>query len=79
VAVSLRALLVEYGRTWIIDEGSGGGWYAVRRVDLSDHYRRRGLSNVRGGRNLAELERHLAEETRLEGTAWARPPLRRAV
>jgi hypothetical protein len=79
MSVTLRSLRVEYGQTWIIDEGAGGGWYAVRRVDLSDYYRRRGLSNVRCGRDLEELGRHLAQEARLEGSAWTRPALRRVV
>jgi hypothetical protein len=73
--VTLRSVRAEYGRTWIIDEGAGGGWYAVRRVDLSDHYRQRGLSTVRCGRDLEELKRNLAQETRLEEFAWTPPPL----
>jgi hypothetical protein len=77
--VTLRSLRAEYGQTWIIDEGAGGGWYAVRRVDLSDDYRQRGLSTVRCGRDLEELGRNLTQEARLEGSAGTRPALRRVV
>ncbi|WP_143591353.1 hypothetical protein [Thermoactinospora rubra] len=62
----------EYGHQWIISDGAGCGWYAVRRALLPDHGKQRGLSNVRCGRTLEELARHLAEERRLEAS-WAAP------
>ncbi|MEV4548425.1 hypothetical protein [Nonomuraea wenchangensis] len=46
---------------WEIIEGAGGGYIAIRRVLVPSAG---GLSNVRCGATLAELHRHLEEETR---------------
>lgn len=46
---------------WEIQDAAGGGWYAIRTVLVSRHT---GLSNVRCGRSLEELSKHLEAETR---------------
>jgi hypothetical protein len=77
MTVTHRRLVTRYGDRWIIAESVAGGWYAVRRADLSDHYRRHGLSTVRCGSDLAVLARHLAEEAQREEAIEARSRLRR--
>ncbi|MER5645985.1 hypothetical protein [Streptosporangium sp. NPDC002524] len=64
-----------YGHTWTISEAAGGGWYAVRRADMSVYGLEHGLSNIRCGATLAELARRLDTETRLENRPWRRVPL----
>ncbi|GGT09118.1 hypothetical protein GCM10010156_77510 [Planobispora rosea] len=63
-----------YERTWIISSAVAGGWYAVRRIALSVHAQKRGLSEIRCGASPAELARHLAAETRLETRSWNHTP-----
>lgn len=69
-----RELAAKYGQRWIISQGMGGGWYAVRRNSVSQQSVLRGLSNVRGGATTEELGRNLAEETRIEERWWGSNP-----
>ncbi|MEV6032594.1 hypothetical protein AB0L65_15655 [Nonomuraea sp. NPDC052116] len=46
---------------WEIIEGAGGGYIAIRTVQVPEHS---ALSNVRCGATLPELFEHLEEETR---------------
>lgn len=70
--MTLGELVKLYGRTWKFSEAVGGGWYAVRRADLSSYGLEHGLSNVRCGGSLAELACNLEAEMRLENQAWRR-------
>ncbi|WP_436759974.1 hypothetical protein [Streptosporangium sp. V21-05] len=76
--MTLAELTRLHGRTWTIAEAVGGGWYAVRRADMSAYGLEHGLSNIRCGTTLAELARRLDTETRLENQPWRRVPLRAA-
>ncbi|GAA2863348.1 hypothetical protein GCM10010517_22380 [Streptosporangium fragile] len=62
----------------MISDGAGAGWYAVRRAPLSAHGLEHGLSDVRCGADLVELNHHLEAELRLEKQMWEHAPLRRA-
>lgn len=66
IGVTVNELNTVYGRRWRISAALGGGWYAVRRDDLSQESIRRGLSYVRCGRTLEELAGRLAAEKRIE-------------
>ncbi|WP_329091308.1 MULTISPECIES: hypothetical protein [unclassified Streptosporangium] len=70
-----RELITRYGQTWTISEGTGGGWYAVRRTNMSAYGLEHGLCNVRCGATVRELARNLEEETQLENQPWRRVPL----
>lgn len=74
--VTLAELKTRHGRTWVVSDAIGGGWYAVRRVAVSTHGRERGLSDVRCGATLVELARNLEAEIRLENQTWIRAPAR---
>ncbi len=76
--VTLQHLRGKYGRQWVINDGAGGGWYAVRRLNVSTHAVARGLSNVRCGASLDELAKNLASETRLEEQLHTRATARTA-
>ncbi len=56
---------------WEIIDGAGGGYIAIRRVLVPSAG---GLSNVRCGATLAELHRHLEEETRRCARQAVAPP-----
>jgi len=68
--VTLDELTSVYGRRWRISASLGGGWYAVRRDDLSFKNLQRGLSQVRCGQTLEELACRLAAEKRIEEQWW---------
>lgn len=70
IAVMVSELNAVYGRRWRISASLGGGWYAVRRHDLSRESLQRGLSYVRCGQTLEELAGHLAAEKRIEDQWW---------
>ncbi|MEV4108653.1 hypothetical protein [Nonomuraea sp. NPDC049695] len=48
---------------WEIIEGAGGGYIAIRAVQMPEHS---ALSNVRCGATLPELFKHLEEEARAD-------------
>ncbi|MFI9839822.1 hypothetical protein ACIHFD_22505 [Nonomuraea sp. NPDC051941] len=54
---------------WEIIEGAGGGYIAIRTVQVPEHS---ALSNVRCGATLPELFEHLEEETRRRANSNAR-------
>ncbi|GAA3410123.1 hypothetical protein GCM10018952_13380 [Streptosporangium vulgare] len=68
--MTLNELKAVYGRRWSISASLGGGWYAVRREDLSLKSLQRGLSHVRCGQTLEELACRLAAEKRIEEQWW---------
>ncbi len=73
---TLSALESLHGERWIIRDGAGGGFYAVRRLNLGSDQLARGLSAVLCGLSVSELAKCLDEETRREERP-ARPRLRR--
>ncbi|MEU6999324.1 hypothetical protein [Nonomuraea sp. NPDC046570] len=60
--MTLSELTIRFAHDWVISEGVGAGWYAIRREGTA----RRGLSDVRCGATPAELARHLEDERNLE-------------